>query len=230
MSWNSFKVLGVAVLIAGLSGTANAYVLEFVSYDGLASASASGGSYSDSDSGPFYAHASAVDPIMMADGQGTASIGDLTGGGGTGEGTYPIANVSTQATSNFGSGSASALGTYTWRLLSEYDNSGVVTLALLSSGGFTYGGTCSMTVTSSVDSWVSDPSLYVTGWQDEVSFDVVIGETFTVGFSADATAGGEGYESESAACDASLAVPVEVPEPATLALLAGGLLLVRRRR
>ncbi|MBN1342632.1 MAG: hypothetical protein JXQ73_08135 [Phycisphaerae bacterium] len=229
----------LATILATLGGIAlfgaeaQAYILQFESYSGLASA---GG-----NEDPYHAEYSWYDPGMpWVQCSATADVSDLSLGGGTGEGNYYVGRSRSYA-SGFEGGrtSATACGTYTWRILSEYENTGAVTLTLHALGGREPGqmnneawGASYVSVASDLDGWTSASSGDSHGFTETMSFDVLIGGTLTVYCETEASANTYEYSgTANIPCDVSIDLPAEVPEPMTVTLLAfGGVSLLLKRR
>jgi len=240
----------IVLSLAVLAGRAEAYILQPAGYDGhvyLNAADNQGWSSTTTD--PYTAVA--THPWYW--GTMSAQNANLSAGGGTGAGTYQIGDSTCTVSSFNGTGpnlewldihsEANTVAVYSWTLLSEYGNTGVVTLNLASGGWkqeWTPGGSGSaaITVSSGIDFYQGAPTTSIDPdycyWNDSVSFDVLIGSTITVvclttgraygGLTDSGAIGGGGAE-------ASFTIPVEVPDPTTIALLAtGSLLAVRRRR
>ncbi len=227
-------VLGVVLVSAG---AAQGYTLEFVSYtEGAAGASGSITRVSDSDSGLYSASVSASDEQYFESFSASAENADLTSGGGSGEGTYQLAYSTSRASTSYGSAHANAAATYTWRLLSEYGNTGTITLEFSSDGYMTEGatnwgwGSAELRIVTATETWVAAPTWEYSGWDEpSILLDVPIGSTFSVLLN---TAAGASYDTISpgnARCGASVNLPVEVPEPTSMVmLLLGGVFVTRR--
>jgi hypothetical protein len=247
--WRAYAFLAVAALIS-VTGGAYGYTLQLVGFTGSAHVQAAdnqGWSATVDDE----CNAIAVHPWYP--GNMDALNFDLSGGGGAGAGTYLIGESTCSAASFNGTGpngqwldvysQVSATATYTWTLLSDYGNTGIVTLTLNSQGSKLFstpggGGSASISISSAVDSYQAEPSITVDPdfywyWDDSVSFNVPIGGTITV---VCITSGGAyGGLGDSGAFGggsalANLVVPVEVPDPGSLVLLASGSIFALRRR
>ncbi len=222
-----FVVLGVVVPSQG-------YILQFESYDGQALAS---GYSAGSDEGEYEAEVSWMSEDGWCGSSAGAYITDLSEGGGTGAGTYKIGESSAGAYSwnDYSHGQTGA--TYTWRLLSEYGNTGTATVTVHleatgmqeSHGGW---GEGYVRIESTLDwcyVWVRDAEGYACL---DRAFEVPIGGTISVGCACQATSGNYGIDTWAGggSCNARVEIPEEVPEPGTMALIAfGGLALLRRR-
>jgi len=205
-----FIALASLVVVAAVSNPATAYILELVS--------------------------------QTATQSGTGTHWDATGGGGTGPGTYRVGSVSAESyeysyydpdTGQYEAGvrSGQVWGTYTWRLLSEHGNTGVVSLGLHNTGdGWSQGAwaQAEIHVTSSADSWGKQYQWYdFYSWDLTPSFLVPIGETVTVALYAYASGGPWG----GASVTADFVLPEEpVPDPCTLLLFGAGTLITIARR